>query len=300
MKPVHKSSVRNTMMIWAALALAACGTVDPGAGNGNDGTNPTPTPAHAFDSQQAGFAAGQLKSGAEENAAFYAFDPTSANAAGSFGLPTSCDPVVSGDAGDPDNDGFPNDVSASYDCSVGTVVNRGQADFRDTLPNEAAFAFHAFAETELAVDGDVSNRVTATIDADENAGTYELDATDVEVSTSVASADITSSVSGNSYMSFTPNGAWAPYMGEVTDGELVLDADWAIEVTGAASVSADVTTIQPLQLDPTCPTQIVGGEIEGSADIQAQDTSIHEEFHIKWSDCDDAVATYNGDAVALR
>lgn len=298
MKRVRKS-MKSTLVVWAALTLAACGDVS-GGGPGqpgdddDDNTNP-PT----YSSQEAGVAADGMKSSAEESAKFYTFDANSApDPAGGFFGPAGCDPVVSGDVSDPDLDGYPNDATSSFDCSIaGVVTHHGSATVQDTRPNTAAFAFHATAEVETQVD-DVRSYVTATLDADENAGTYTLDATDLEVTSEAGPT--AASITGDAYMSFTPYDAWTPEMGGAfVDGELEIDGAWDISVVGAASVSAEVDTVVPLLLDPTCETQIVGGELIGQADIQAGGTTVHDEFHLKWEGCDLVSAEYNGSYVDL-
>ena len=298
-----RKSMKSTLVVWAALTLAACSGGPGGGGNqpGDDDDDDDNNPPATYDSQQAGFAADGMKSSAEESASFYTFDASEApDPAGGFFGPTSCDPVVSGDVSDPDLDGYPNDATSSFDCSIQTlIIHRGSATVQDTRPNTAAFAFHASAEVETSIEAEsVRTYVSATLDADENAGTYTLDATDLEVTTEAGGAIV--SITGDSYMSFTPYDAWTPEMGGAfVDGELEVDGAWLIEVTGAASVSAEVDTVEPLVLDPACETQIVSGELLGEADVQAGGTTVHEEFHIVWQGCDIVTADYNGSSVDL-
>lgn len=296
MTRIQKTATRATIGVLTALLASACvsfGPGDPGTTGDDDDDNGQQS---TFTNQQAGQAAGAMKSGTEDFTAFYAMDPSQLSSGAFFG--PGCTENITGDPSDPDGDGYPNDATIEYDCSIPSadLISRGTVSAQDKQPNVAAFAFLASVDTEESVQTEVSETVTANLDADQSGNTYSLVVTDAEVK--VDASGVLALVAGDSDMTFTADSPWTP--GDpFVEGDLDINGTWRVEAASAALVDADITTLETLRVDPTCESEIVDGKLAGSAHVVAGNTSVDEEFVLEWSGCDLVSATYNGNVVVI-
>ena len=206
--------------------------------------------------------------------------------------------TVTGDTSDPDGDGIPTNATVLFDnCTVsntnGTAVLNGKLHLQDDDNSSKSFNFLGdsaliLVETDPAGDSATIKRVGGI------QGIEPADASSFELKHAVGT-EITSQSEGVSHdvtekygfdEGYAPSSAWAP-------GDALVAGTYALE--GAYDVTVDdqeakaaVVTAQPLQLDPSCSTLIVGGEVD--AGFKGPNDS--RLLRVIWSGCGDKTVTY--------
>ena len=206
--------------------------------------------------------------------------------------------TVSGDTSDPDGDGIPSNATVLFDnCTVsstaGTAVLNGKLHVQDDDNSSASFNFLGdsaliLVETDPAGDSATIKRVGGIQGIEPaNASSFELKhavGTEITAQSEGVSHDLTEKYGFDE--GYAPSSSWAPGQALVA-GEYALAGAYDITVDDQEAKAA-VVTAQPLQLDPTCSTLIVGGEVDAGF-AGPNDKRL---LKVVWSGCDQKTVLY--------
>jgi len=201
--------------------------------------------------------------------------------------------TVSGDQTDSDGDGVPDSVSITYtSCTDSydgwTETYDGTETFSDPTANTSDWAYaDVYDLTVAATDGtdsetdhmtgsdsfgpDGASWKDSETFADDYSGTYQGQAFSGHATEDWAEV-------------YTPNGAWSPDQPLVA-GTYTVTGDWSDTIDGQ-SVSASISTPDPLVIDPACDTYFVSGTVVATDGTNTET--------LTWTGCDQYTDTYSG------
>ena len=182
--------------------------------------------------------------------------------------------TVSGDTSDPDGDGIPSNATVQFDnCTVsgtaGTAVLNGSLHLQDDDNASKSFNFTGdsaliLVETDPAGDSATIKRVGGIQGIEPaDASSFELKhavGTEITAQSEGVSHDLTEKYGFDE--GYAPSSPWAP-------GDALVAGTYGLK--GAYDITVDdqeakagIITAVPLQLDPSCSTLVVGGEVDAA------------------------------------
>jgi hypothetical protein len=205
--------------------------------------------------------------------------------------------TVTGDASDGDGDGIVTDATVTYDnCtssdSNATAVLNGHISVKDNDTSASTFNFQGDSALILVVTtpggaSATAKRVGGIIGLEPDANHFELKhavASEVSAQANGESFDATEKYGFDE--AYAPDSAWLPGQ-PLVSGTYSLTGGWDATVADHEA-KAGVTTAVPLSIDPSCPSMVVGGEVD--AGFQGDnDTRV---LKVIWSGCGQRTVFY--------
>ncbi len=198
--------------------------------------------------------------------------------------------TVSGDTTDADGDEIPLDATYTFDCAESddgwSETYSGTVDLEDTSPDAADYAFDEAFDLDYAVSGEgysASQSIDGTISSTrpEGAFRYETDLV-IDYAANGDGEQVAGGVTENLVYLYTPD---EPFVDELVAGTYTIEGTWS-ETFDGETVSTEVSTPDPLVIDPSCESAIVSGTllaVSGDGSIT-----------VTWNACDDWTVTYDG------